>query len=341
MLLYNNNKTTSRILGKPKEKGLDITTFFFSGFPDKYTNVDLWKLFQRWGQVREVYVLAKRDRYGKRFGFVRFSKVENIHQLGRVLDQIEIEGKKLSVNIPRYNRKQSVSEFIDDRRKPKNKKDHRLPHREHREWNQFGHSPVWCNWALQYSTFVEDEPLLNKCFVGKVTDHTLESSIQNILNDEGLFTVNSIPIGDNWVLLAPRGVDDITEHLQELSEWLGTYFEILIPWSPEFVVGNRVTWVKCVGIPILAWKEDLFKKIGYLMGSFIKIDESTKNRSNMSEAHICISTAIMHLIEGCLQLDFNGKTHVIRIVETHCGYEKKECSCPCKEEWVESVSESS
>lgn len=45
----------------------------------------------------------KRDKKGRRYGFVRFRKVGNESELAIKLDNIFIRGRKLYANIPRFN----------------------------------------------------------------------------------------------------------------------------------------------------------------------------------------------------------------------------------------------
>lgn len=62
----------------------------------------MWQEFQRWGKVREVFIPRKRDKSGRRFGFVRFLDVPEPGRLERKLDQIVIGDLKLFVNRPRF-----------------------------------------------------------------------------------------------------------------------------------------------------------------------------------------------------------------------------------------------
>lgn len=67
-----------RIDGVRKEgRGDDATSFFFTEFPDHYGAKDMWSIFQRFGRVFEVFIPNKRDKRGKRFGFVRFFEVSD------------------------------------------------------------------------------------------------------------------------------------------------------------------------------------------------------------------------------------------------------------------------
>lgn len=84
----------------------DLTHFYFTNFPENFTEKALWRVFQRYDKVWEVYIAPRRDKRGKQFGFVRFMEVKNPAKLERELDSIIIGNMKMHVNIPRFeNRK--------------------------------------------------------------------------------------------------------------------------------------------------------------------------------------------------------------------------------------------
>lgn len=63
----------------------------------------------KWGNVREVVIPLKMDKYGNRFGFVRFFNVQNFIILERQLDAIWLDAiwigeRRLKVNLPRFER---------------------------------------------------------------------------------------------------------------------------------------------------------------------------------------------------------------------------------------------
>ena len=85
----------------------DISSFYFKRFTDEITEKDLWQHFKRWGDVREIFISKKRNRSGRRYGFVRFKGADDVHQLERRLDNIVLGGLKLYVNLPKYGRARS------------------------------------------------------------------------------------------------------------------------------------------------------------------------------------------------------------------------------------------
>jgi len=62
------------------------------------------KLFQKWARVKEVIISKRLNRWGRRFGFVRFFDVGDFVSLERELDRCYIGNMKLHVNLPRYRR---------------------------------------------------------------------------------------------------------------------------------------------------------------------------------------------------------------------------------------------
>lgn len=59
------------------------------------------------GEVAEVVIPLKRNKYDKRFGFARFKGVVDERSLAVKQDNIMIDGKKIYANQPRFSRLES------------------------------------------------------------------------------------------------------------------------------------------------------------------------------------------------------------------------------------------
>lgn len=83
---------------------LDSSTisFFFTHFPSKMKVSKLWQLFNSYGVVGEVFVPKKLDKWGKRFGFVKFKNVTNMELLELQLEEVWWGDSKLKVNKARF-----------------------------------------------------------------------------------------------------------------------------------------------------------------------------------------------------------------------------------------------
>ncbi|MCI47329.1 hypothetical protein A2U01_0068570, partial [Trifolium medium] len=71
--------------------------------------IDLLESFNRYWRIEEVFIPAKRDRFGRRFRFARFADVMDAQAL---LDKIEgtwFGTYKLRANLPRFIREEKES----------------------------------------------------------------------------------------------------------------------------------------------------------------------------------------------------------------------------------------
>ncbi|PNX60235.1 hypothetical protein L195_g051821, partial [Trifolium pratense] len=86
----------------------EATSFFFTNFPDDVKAVDLWPRFARFTRVGEVFILAKVDKRGRRFGFVKFREVKDATELLRRLSNIWIDTFKLRINLSKFERRAEI-----------------------------------------------------------------------------------------------------------------------------------------------------------------------------------------------------------------------------------------
>lgn len=87
-----------------KEDG--ISTVYFLEFSERMKAIQILNLFVVHGELKEVVIPPKRNKFGKRFGFARFIGVDHCRMLAIKLDSIFINSKKIYVNIHRFNRKE-------------------------------------------------------------------------------------------------------------------------------------------------------------------------------------------------------------------------------------------
>ncbi|GKU93217.1 hypothetical protein SLEP1_g6825 [Rubroshorea leprosula] len=88
-----------RIPGFSSQLSGQARTFFFYNFPENLRAKDLWYCFQGYGKVVDVFVPNKRDKWGKRFGFVRMVRVMNEYTMEKRLNEIWFGFYKLRVRI--------------------------------------------------------------------------------------------------------------------------------------------------------------------------------------------------------------------------------------------------
>lgn len=82
-----------------------VSSFYVSNFPDRIRASDIFKLFACIDEVVEVIIYPRRNKWGRRYGFARFSGMDDIRILGVRLDNVLIDGVKLHANLPRFGRR--------------------------------------------------------------------------------------------------------------------------------------------------------------------------------------------------------------------------------------------
>lgn len=73
------------------------TSFYFSDFPEEWQLFDMWRCFDKYGLVVDVFIPSKRAKNGKRFGFVRVKGVEDVHGLWLRLKTLTIGDYRLFI----------------------------------------------------------------------------------------------------------------------------------------------------------------------------------------------------------------------------------------------------
>ncbi|MCI32872.1 RNA-binding protein 25-like, partial [Trifolium medium] len=82
----------------------DSVSFFFTNLPDAADVAGLWKKFVSFGNVSDVFIPAKRNKLGNRFGFVRFKFVQDVAALLSKLQKFWLGESKLLINVSRFGR---------------------------------------------------------------------------------------------------------------------------------------------------------------------------------------------------------------------------------------------
>ncbi|GKC09532.1 RNA-directed DNA polymerase, eukaryota [Tanacetum coccineum] len=80
------------------------TSIFVTNFPDQFYAKDLWKVCNQYGSVVDAFILNRRSKAGKRFGFVCFVKVFDVDRLVNNLCTIWVDRFKLHANKARFQR---------------------------------------------------------------------------------------------------------------------------------------------------------------------------------------------------------------------------------------------
>jgi len=214
----------------------EYTTFFFSNFPHGYGEMDMVKIFQKQAKVKEVFISRRLNRWGRRFGFMRFFDVRNVGRMERDLDSLYIGNMKLHVNIPKY-RRNTMGIHKGDRRDP------RASH-SGRKRDGGKRKEVWVEKKrnLSYAEAVKGEvqqeewkgtaievethtlPWMEKSVVGHLKEGMDFDQLSEDLVKEGMNRLRARMLGDNLILLTPREGEKARDIIKDNNEWFDNVF---------------------------------------------------------------------------------------------------------------------
>jgi hypothetical protein len=267
------------------------TSFFITNFPAEATTGDLWKLFQNYGRVGEVYIPKKLDKRGRRFGFVKFKEVEDAEMLSDQLRDVWCGSFKLWVNLSRFRR--SDRDEASQQTIP-NRSDVQLE--DSRSGKSFktalvGRAPSMVLKTLHVPVNEELCKELRGSVVGLLAREKDVTRIQTTLAMEGFRSISVTHMGGNMALLRSSMEGDVDRLLKRKNECLSFYFSELKPWNPGLLAVQREVWVQAYGIPLHIWGETFFKQIGNNLGEFLDFDEETARLARFDVARIKIRTS--------------------------------------------------
>ncbi|KAK1347755.1 hypothetical protein POM88_055032 [Heracleum sosnowskyi] len=89
---YRKNKSNAK---------LKTTTIYTVGIPPKAFAKDVWQFFSNGGQILDIILPKKTDKFGNRFGFVKTSSEKEARKIIDKLSGVKFLGKNLSVTLAR------------------------------------------------------------------------------------------------------------------------------------------------------------------------------------------------------------------------------------------------
>ncbi|KAL4279853.1 hypothetical protein GQ457_03G000940 [Hibiscus cannabinus] len=287
----------------PPKVSADVWTAFVDNLSRRVTRGALRELFNHYGKVIRVFIPAvnKKPRYQfSTFAFVQFASPGDLNRAIRFANKRKIDGRVIVVSKARFTSKQMESnpDFLQA-----NKNGDKYKGGSIRE------SPKVA--AVRYDSLVDNRSF-KEVLIGKPKVHAndFEGNLLRIDEDRrGDVSSNSFnfyfPISDSaWIDNAlvgiARQIFDL-DFVQKAFTSDGIYAKVAkwgnIPNSCIIIFDScaekDVVWHEKkeafhFGVPLQCWHESFFKALGNNWGEFIAIDESTKNKENLSVAKLII-----------------------------------------------------
>ena len=324
-----------------------VTTFYFSRFPEEIRESDLWKLFQKWGRVREVFIPRYRNKVGHRFGFVRFIEVVDERRLERQLDNnIFIGGMKLFVNSPKFDRgKMFQTNLYEEDIQKEGKSQVKLTGKQHAYKNEPGFGRRQRSYAevakeattgegssymvigdaqdikgdrqrkMVLSPTREDKEWLQRAWVGRLKNRGMFERLEEELKWTFEHEVQPCYWVDDWVILPY--LDDIkAKHMiNEERKHGSSPISELQKWSPDIKPDHRLTWVLLWGLPPAVWKPEYMATALTDIGEMVEVDAYVEDRKRMDVARILVRTKRGLGFQENVRATIEGEDFDLKVVE--------------------------
>lgn len=95
---------------------------------------------------------------------------------------------------------------------------------------------------------------------------------------------------------------------------------------------ERLTWIRCYGIPIHAWNVEFFTKLSEYVGVYLNSDDNTENKRSLDVARLLVRTQATENVNRVVQVLINNIKFNIKVVEDWCGplvWTKADPKAPC------------
>lgn len=263
-----------------------------------------------------MYIPQKRDKWGRKFGFVKFKEVRDVEELEVRLGDVCFCGSKLKINLARFGREEVDPKRSDKELKnrvgPSTKVVSDLSYRNVLHWKA---SSEECFPAMEVQ--VKESVLLEleNCYVGVLPFHRDIQALRTSFFMEGLFDFKVTVMGAGLVLIKCNKQGDM-ERARESNRcrWEANFKEVR-RWLPELVAKRRNVWLQVYGIPLHIWDEDFFKLLGTKFGVFLDFDECTIEKKRLDVARILVDTPRLGVIDEMINISVVGERYKIWVME--------------------------
>jgi hypothetical protein len=275
-----------------------------------------------------VFIPKKLDKWGNRFGFVKFLEVKDEEALGARLEDASLWNTHLKVNRARFGRESNKVEVLDKKVEKWKKKEVEggslagpsvLPDKSFKAAVSKDQSTHPCQGepmvSLEVTPSVDMLQMLECCFVGELVIDQEAEVVQVSMVMKGISQVKVINVGVGRVLLNVEDQGDIFRFKNSHLNWWNATFKSVKRWSPERFGFRRKVWLNVFGIPLHVWDEPQFKLLGSSFGTFLDFDEATIGRKHFDMAKINVLTDKQGIIDEKLILKVMGAEFTIWAVK--------------------------
>ncbi|XP_058732712.1 uncharacterized protein LOC131604256 [Vicia villosa] len=321
------------------------SSFFVTEFGDRWKARDLFFEFKNLGEIEEVVIPPRKDKFGRRFGFVCFLNVKDEELLATKLDNIVLDDRKIFANLPRFSRSNlAKTSGVEAKTRAPTQTPLKGYGGDRFGGNKYGKfdknrsyakvtqnirgcsNDTGDNLMKKIVSFQPGYDVLSQyknAYTGWIKEAGKMADLKSLFLEEGIFTIRITRLGPNLCILEDLVEGEVELFMEEKKSWWEQWFSKLKRWEPEDIDKERVAWIRVMGVPCHAWCEKCFCLLVDSIGVFMKCEEGTLLKNRMDVANICIRTKIQDRVDVVVRLSIEGQFFDVRMMEDIHGFSER------------------
>ncbi|CAL5356713.1 unnamed protein product [Camellia sinensis] len=315
------------LLTEQFEEMQGLFTVFVDNLPGATNAESLFKLFTKFGIVKNVFIPLKRRIVSKsRFGFVRFdcpvaADIAIQQANGMLVDDMVLQVKKAThARGNRDDQNRGLSQntkrfFTTTSMKGK------APYVDQRSFAEVlkGEPPTAAgNVSMNIKVDEVGHGWLYDSVIIRLNAKYSTHDIGKALKANGLDQVLVRQGGGCDVVLTFKSSEELKSNICNIKDWFKDWSQFVVEWKPDFhYEQERCLWLRCYGIPLNCWNRNTLNSIGSIWGSVLNLDGDICQPKSFSYAEVRVVTSCMEPINKTILLECKGKVHPILVCEDH------------------------
>lgn len=304
-----------------------ITKLFVNNLPDRCSGADLAAVLRGMGTIFDIYIARKRNKEGKRFGFVSFLDVKDCKELLKTLSSVRLGDFKLKFNIARFVLEEGeIDQSKRDVRKTRpSKTAGKGPSLKPFvftwvEVNNMSFKEASTGESMGKMVTVDDSVEAFRSMHGRTIYVRLKSlevlkNIRSTLREMKLQEGFVRYIGGLSILVEFQSNEHAVMAKDEMVKRKDC-FDAPLLWEGQPIPFDRVAWLKIVGLPLSISDPVVLNDIGSLFGMVIK--EACVDEQGYDCSFHYVGVIVNHgkVINDVAFIRWRGKSFKVWVSET-------------------------
>ncbi|CAO2825319.1 unnamed protein product [Amaranthus hypochondriacus] len=315
----------------PSERG-QLISLFIEGIPHESSIVDLRKLFEQYGKVRDIYISGKkRKNTESSFGFVRYENREEAKKAIAKVHNTKLHGHTLKVNFAKFQKGGVPVKEVTSQEEGNmvTRQGVFYPaQRNHRNYAEVvrGYSktirPPLNNTNSEERNctkvkLIENEMVKERLKVAVVIEVEEEEDMEHAVTSLKGMNISILDFSH----LTPFKFVAFFENELRMVDAMKTNSPLLMAfpkarkWSENEKVVERCAWLECRGLDPRCWSEGNLKIIGQKWGTVIRIENGYNGLNSITAARLLVKTEHLNKIHGSVEVEWVNGSYTVWVEE--------------------------